>query len=219
MHWAALLSLAAVGTPSFALAQEEEEEEEAPAPEWPDPGSEEPGGPKLFSKDTESEEAPDVRVAIPAKIGEPTYRWSWYGWRNLIGDGAAILLVVVSAITQRLEVFAAGGVAYAIGGPIAHFTAGNWGRALISFGMRIGGPLLVGLAFAAVKCTADECSDDDGTFIAIGLGAFVGAVVAAGLDVGLVAREQVPVEPKIAIAPSFGATREGTQTFGVSLKF
>jgi hypothetical protein len=164
-----------------------------PETEWPDPGSEEPGGAKLFAKDKDEIEG-DVK--IPKAVAEPTLRWSWYGWRHLIGDGAALALGIAAVPTERFEVAIAGGIAFAIGGPIAHFTAGNWGRALISFAMRIGGPLLGGLAFVAVKAAVAADSDfDDASALALGIGGAVGALVAAGLDVGLLARDQVPVEP------------------------
>jgi hypothetical protein len=215
-----LLLLVVVSVAPEARAQEDE----SAKPEWPDPGSEDPGGPRMFPAEPTNErydESADVELEVPESLAEPTYRYSWYGWRNVIGDGAAIALLASFFATelQIAPLFIASGVTYAIGGPIAHFTAGNWGRALISFGMRVVGPGLVALAFFGVKCAADDSCNDESTGIAVALGAIVGAVVAAGLDDGLVAREKIQVEAKVAFAPALGSASGGSKTLGLAVQF
>jgi hypothetical protein len=212
MRWLSLLL--AIVVPLQAIAQDD------PPPDWPDPGSEEPGGPKLFPPDrNEKEELDDTDVDVPKSVSEPVYRWSWYGWRNLIGDGAAIVLGISAFASQRFEPAIAGAIVYALGGPIAHFTVGNWGRALISFGLRIAGPTIFGLGFAAPICSLEEdCGDEIGIAV-IFLGAAIGGLVAAGLDNGLVARRKVEVEPKVAITPLFNALPNGPKTVGLAVQF
>jgi hypothetical protein len=209
-----LLLIALLGGEAWA------QEQEPVTPEWPDPGSEEPGGPRLFPAEPTNDEDGDgeLDVEVPESLAEPTYRYSWYGWRNLIGDGLALILAASAVPTQLVPLLIAGGVTYAIGGPIAHFTAGNWGRALISFGMRIAGPVLVGLGAFGLTCAIDSgCSSDDSTLVISLIGTAVGAFVAAGLDVGLVAREQVEV--KVAVTPAIGSVPHGPKTFGLAVQF
>jgi hypothetical protein len=217
MRRTALITVAMLFLASGAQAQEGD-------PEWPDAGSEEPGGPKLFPRDPspeQYEESNEVELAVPESLAEPVFRYSWYGWRNLIGDGAALALLVSFVVTEAEypHLLIASGVTYAVGGPIAHFTAGNWGRALISFGMRVVGPGLVGLAFFGVTCAFEDSCDDDFAAVFAAIGGGIGAFVAAGLDVGLVARHKVEVGPKIAIAPAFGAVPNGPKTFGLAVQF
>lgn len=192
-------------------------------PEWPDAGSEDPDGRKLFEKspveeayDEDRELSPELEQKLEAKT---VLRWSWYGWRNLIADGAAALIGIGGLVGWGLSdgspegvgVMIAGAGLYVFGGPIAHLTKGNWGRSLISLGMRIGGPTLGGLAGFGL-CSIGDC-DEVAAVLTGFVSVFLGVVVPAGLDAGLVAREKVEVRPAISAVPN------GPRTLGLSVAY
>ncbi len=186
-------------------------------PEWPDPGSEDPVGPKLFPPNPRTEAFDPPAEPDPSAVAEPVYRMSWYGWRNLIGDGASVALAFVAAASGIGQILIGSTLTYAVGGPIAHFTAGSWGRALISLGARIAGPLLFGLVGRAVSCAASRCNDLTSD-PAVVISALIGGFAAASFDDAWLARRQVVVTPAIGLETS-GSKANGPRTLRVSVPF
>lgn len=166
-------------------------------PEWPDPGSEEPGGPKVFERDAvESyDEGEELDVEASVHAGQKVYRWKWYGWRNIIGDAAAAITIIAGGIAMNEIIAGIGAGLFVLGSPVAHFTKGNWGRALISMGMRVAAPALLGL-LSGFALNEIDGGGGLGGVVGGAIGAVIGAYVAAGLDIGFLARDKVEVAPK-----------------------
>lgn len=211
----ALIASLSIARPAIA--------EDPPPVVWPDPGSEDPAGPKLFERrpteeeyDEEAELTPELKRRV---TGEPVYRWSWYGWRNLIGDATAVAVMLGGGAAGSPEVIAGGAALFAIGSPIAHLTKGNWGRSLISLGMRLAGPTLFGLGLGVGLCEAGGGCVTEIQILLLVLGGFFGGLAAAGLDIGLLARERVEVKPKVEVAPAISIVPDGPRTFGVSMSY
>jgi len=108
-----------------------------------------------------------------------------------------------------------GAVVYVAGGPTVHLAHGHPGRAAISVALRVGTPLVFGLAGMGIgaalyhgpaPCNGGDmpyqgCYDDSGwgSFVAaifgMGVGAGVGALTASTIDIAVLAREPAPGEP------------------------
>jgi hypothetical protein len=102
--------------------------------------------------------------------------------------GAAGAFIGGNALENKLGatgdvVMVAGGVTYALGGPVVHVAHGNYGRAAISLGLRVLLPIVganVGVAFSSCdrnQTFANLCYLDD-----MAAGFLVGAATAAAAD-------------------------------------
>ncbi len=99
----------------------------------------------------------------PAAADEPTVRGpapavapssassvdpAWYGWQTLIADTADIGLLLVALKTSDSSstgaAVALGAVGFIVPAPAIHLAHGQGARAGISFGLRLGLPLLLG---------------------------------------------------------------------------
>jgi hypothetical protein len=108
----------------------------------------------------------------------------WYGGEVLAADAIGWALIIGGATADAWPVSALGVGGVLLGGPIIHAAHDNYGRAGISLGLRIGGPLLgLGLGAAIDK--------NSHSFIPAGpiIGAFLGYVAGAIADIALVAYE------------------------------
>jgi hypothetical protein len=148
-------------------------------------------------------------------------RSRWYGWQTLIVDGSALAVAFV-----RPELTPA---VYVFGGPIVHAAHGRWGTGLLSLGLRVGAPLVGGLAGAAVTGGAGCVSSSSSSCISLGLvgGLLVGYATAVTVDAAVLAREPAAREdarraPRRAAAlswaPSVAPRRDGAE-LGVSGAF
>jgi len=120
----------------------------------------------------------------------------------------------------------AGGVTYALGGPVVHLTHGNYGRAAISLGLRVLLPIVganIGVAFSSCdnhQTFANLCSVDG-----MAAGFLVGAATAAAADNLLVTPwtiaggEAAPPKPTaLTVSPRIVATQDRA-IFGLGGRF
>lgn len=126
-----------------------------------------------------------VAVAFAAAPSTARAETEWYGYEIAATDVGGWALIIGGAKLDAWPVSALGAGALFLGGPIVHAAHGNYGRAGISFGARVGGPLLgIGIGAALDK--------NSRSFIPAGpiIGAFVGYLAGAIVDIAVVAREE-----------------------------
>jgi hypothetical protein len=132
----------------------------------------------------------------------------WYGWQTLAADGASLALIIGS-----ISLADSGGDSpsaalgwgafgtYALGAPIIHLTHSNPGRGFASLGMRVGGPIVLGV----IGALAENCSNNSREFCGVGgalLGASAGIIAAVAIDAAVFAYDDEP-EGRHAAAPRF----------------
>ena len=144
----------------------------------------------------------------------------WYGWQTLAADGMSLALTVGSIAlagsggeepSSALGWGALG--TYVLGGPILHFVHENPGRGFASLGMRVVGPIALGVIGAA----AEDCANHGGDFCGLGgavVGATMGIVAAITIDAAVFAYDDPP--EGAALAPRFrlGLSPRGVVAFG-----
>jgi hypothetical protein len=136
----------------------------------------------------------------------------WYGGPILIADAAAFTLVVGSQLARlHTKVPIGFGLAtFVLAPPVAHTLHGHWGRGLGSLGLRLGLPVLGGLALAGGIGT---CHQDDDSCYAEGalLGALVGMGVAASVDqLTAFDRHETSAKPRaLIVVPTLAVGRAG----------
>jgi hypothetical protein len=146
---------------------------------------------------------------------------AWYGWQILVVDlaGAAMAAGGVASGSNPgtsasnwagpLEV--TGTVFYFAGGPAVHLAHEHVGRAAISFGLRVGAPLVLGLASAGIASAlyqpyhcdpqkqSEPCDNTNWGGLAAALigtaGAGVGVLSASVIDIAVLARGPASNEP------------------------
>ncbi len=151
---------------------------------------------------------PEVQVDPGQKFDiAPPPRKIWYGWQNLIVDGAgqtlsALGLGAVLATSDGDGSSTAVGTffsallasSYALGGPIVHFSHKNVGKGFLSLGLRGALPwagALVGYAIETGQCEPDEwfCGITGSS-----LGFLLGVTSAISIDAGVLAYKEVTPE-------------------------
>lgn len=154
----------------------------------------------------------DETVASPEPVRHEVVRS--YAWQTLLVDGSALGLMVTGLAVREPAVTWTGVGSYALGPAIVHVTHGNVANAVISGGMRIVGPPLLGAAGFGVGWAIGG-ADWGGlllgsAFAFVGvLGGYVGAVA---VDAGVLAKETVPAKATgLAIVPTFQATSQSAR--------
>lgn len=112
-------------------------------------------------------------------------RRRWYGWQTLIVDGGATLALLALAArsdTNGDDAWLTGiAVAYSVAPPIIHLAHGHPGKALLSLGIRVVGPLAI----------ASGVSNHNPGIGVFGLLAIPAAI---SIDAAAIAREDVPTD-------------------------
>lgn len=106
-----------------------------------------------------------------------------YAERMIAIDATADTLIVVGLVGDHDWPIYAGLASYALGGPSLHAAHGEWPRAGISLGVRVGLPLATGAIGNAI------CVDDTGLLRCIGsaaIGTAVGMLAAQIIDPALI---------------------------------
>ena len=124
------------------------------------------------------------RSAAPTRMVETS---RWYGWQVLLADVVGGTLSSAGAIANESGLVIAGGAVQIIGPPTIHWLHGRVGVGFSSLGLRVGGPLVGGLAAAGIQVAAGFNID----WIGVGLGASAGALIAAVVDVAALSHERI----------------------------
>jgi hypothetical protein len=162
--------------------------------------------------------AADDAPPPPRFTEEPPNRW--YGWQTLATDGAAVGLISASLATadngrnSPSSALAWGALgAYALGAPVMHFVHENPGRGLASFGMRVGGPILLGFTGAMLE----NCGGGGGDFCGLGgalIGTSLGIIGAVAVDAAVFAYDDKPENEVALRGLRIGLGPRGVIAFG-----
>jgi hypothetical protein len=117
----------------------------------------------------------------------------WYGYQVAAPDVGGWLLVLVGAQSDAWGTAALGVGGILLGGPIVHAAHGHWGSAGKSLGLRVGAPLVgatLGAGLGVASGGGGKGSLDAITYAIVGAG--IGYVAAAAIDIIYLAREDVP---------------------------
>lgn len=145
----------------------------------------------------------------------------WYGWQNMIVDGASIGVFVFGLTRESAPIAWSGVMGMGLGSAAVHFTHDNVGRGFASVGLRVALPALGYFIGNAASCGGGHEDYEGGCEWmpqVIGLG--VGALVAMAIDDGALAHEDVKKTPENTVIPTMGAApspdgKSRTLTFGV----
>ena len=161
----------------------------------------------------------------------------WYGWQVLLADGSALALLLFGTSVESPGGVYLGAATFVLGGPIAHIAHRRGGAAAGSLALRLGAPvsglitgILVGAALSRGGRNHVGTSLDDAGLA----GGLLGLLVAAGVDIAVLARERVESavpwtnddqrmhalagEPALLVAPVF-VPRQGGGFAGVQVVF
>jgi hypothetical protein len=144
----------------------------------------------------------------------------WYGWQTLAADGASLALsigaigVAGSGSDTPSEALAWGALAtYALAAPVVHWVHENPGRGFASLGLRVGGPIVLGL----IGVEAEDCSHHGGDLCGLGgalIGVTVGIVAAVTIDAAVFAYDEAPETHAAAARFRVGVGPRGLVAFG-----
>jgi hypothetical protein len=128
-------------------------------------------------------------------------RKSFYGWQILVTGGVGGLLAAGAIFLPdrplgslpATATFMVAMPVYALGGPIAHWTHGDFTRGLVSFGGNVAFPLVGGFVGQAIRCRPSDAPVDCG-----GLGFFtgfgIGLLTAPIVDAIALGWEDMPID-------------------------
>ena len=138
----------------------------------------------------------------------PEPQTHWYGWQTLATDGAAVTLFIAGASADSGAVAVLGVGTYVLGGPVVHWTHDGGWRGWASLGIRVGGPVLVGLGGFAL---GSGCEGEDAEVCpAVGAALFgsLGLVSAIIVDAAVLGYEEVkPSDDEISWTPTVDVGR------------
>lgn len=125
----------------------------------------------------------------PRKVKE-----EWYGYQNLIIDGAATAMIFGPLLLERgkpeSSVMLAGALTYIGGGPVVHWLHGNVGPGFGSFALRVGLPVSAAFWGAIGGAMLMPRNSSHGFETGAAVGFFAGMAGASLLDAGLLAYEK-----------------------------
>lgn len=150
--------------------------------------------------------APLTQPAEPA----PTPPTDGYRGTMIALDGAAITAVMLSHGNKTVVQLAV--ATYVVGGPVLHLWHDRPKRALASAALRVGLPLVLGLAGA--RALSGGSDDDEGPIVGAALGILAGGALAIGIDVAALAGPDDA--PQRSWQPAISTTRSGGMTFGIA---
>lgn len=190
----------------------------APSPAPPQPAPTVPA-PSAVAAPLAASAPPAAVQSVHPGLGDETPS-RWYGWQTLAADGMSLALTVGaialagSGGEEPSSALGWGALGtYVLGAPILHFVHENPGRGFASLGMRVVGPIALGVIGAA----AEDCANHGGEFCGVGgavVGATMGIVAAITIDAAVFAYDDPP--EGAALAPRFrlGLSPRGVVAFG-----
>ena len=158
---------------------------------------------------------PGVAVRAPA-AGEPdmlaererTVVREFYGWEILAaGEGGAIVSSLGLLLPERplgtlgsVAGFLVGTPLYALGGPVAHWTHGDFTKGIVSFGANVAVPVASGFIARGVRCR--DSTDDNCEYRGFFTGFALGMLVVPIADALLLGWEDVPADDQDIAVPA-----------------
>lgn len=132
----------------------------------------------------------------------------WYGWETLTVDAVSISAIPVAGV---------GIAGYLLGGPIVHASHDRWGIAAASLGLRLGLPLVGGMAGSKLENCHVSSSYDEGMCGLAGLilGMGVGMLTAIVIDAAVLSYERAPATSERG--PSGASAKRARSTTSVAL--
>ncbi|MFT3767689.1 MAG: hypothetical protein QM820_19715 [Minicystis sp.] len=177
--------------------------------------------------------APLPRPLVYAPARESPKR-RWYGWQIILPWSISSLALTVATPILGQDTHASGARALPIvgltgmmlSGPVVHMAHGRTSRALASFGINVGAPIVLGLAGWGILCASVDCKQTFlGPFSGAGgflIGAGTGSVVAMLIDVAALSfedgSEAASPERAFTLAP-VADVRAGRAVFGLGGSF
>lgn len=142
----------------------------------------------------------------------PAQGSTWYGYKIMLADAASVATMLTGILSLESEpVFVAGMGGLALGGPLVHLAEDRPDRAIMSLALRVGAPLLVGLAIGEDESCEHSytCSFEDQL---TGAAAALGIVVAVDwLILSRHPHQAAPVEraPSPRLVPTVNVATNG----------
>ena len=138
-------------------------------------------------------------LTVTTSSNAQTAEVSWYGWQTLLSDAASGSVMLTGATLLKdhdglsTAVVVSGLMGYELGAPVVHILHHQRGHAPASLGLRLGLPLLGGLAgvgIGAMACNPDESRQIPCTFTGLLIGGAIGMVAAPIIDAFALAYEK-----------------------------
>ncbi|MDD9935585.1 MAG: hypothetical protein OXT09_18385 [Myxococcales bacterium] len=144
---------------------------------------------------------------------EDVYR---YGYQTAIMDVAAAGILTTGLLMDEPSVYWTGAFAYAAGAPMVHMAQKNHSGAFMSVGVRIGAPLLLGLAGGAIAETQSKDGSSQELIESSGPGLLVGGLLAVVIDAQILAVREVETGERVRLraVPLVGGGRAGAALIG-----
>ncbi len=129
---------------------------------------------------------------------------TWYGYQTLVTDVVADVLVVGFGVTGGSSagsntLLGAAAAVHSLGAPSVHLFHRQYGRAALSFGLRVTLPCLGALVGAGIGASQSQTSDDEVAFspplILGALGFAVGWLASSAIDDSAIAWEHAAPPP------------------------
>lgn len=155
--------------------------------------------------------------AAPKAAREATTT-EWYGWQTLAADGASLGLVIAGAASDKPTLAALGILSYVVTSPTIHALKNEHGRAGVSLGFRLIGPVvgvLGGMAASDIFC--GQCGVDYSPTWVVG-GALVGIASGPIFDAVFQSKRAIKARPSVSLAPAVVPSRQG-MTVGLTGAF
>ena len=182
-----------------------------------------------------SEPPPDPGTStFPPQLSLQSQRY-WYGWEvALVGETGGGLLSVALATHnvpsllpwRSLLFFPVGIPTYVLGGPLVHWSNDNFDKGLISLGMNVTTPVVVGLIGGAVACSrsnADPSCRTNGFYDSVAVAVLIVPLIdAAFLAWGETVTERTittSAVPWREVRPFFQFRESGQTLVGVAGRF
>jgi len=178
--------------------------------------------------------APAARGETPVEIFPKQRRTTkvFYGWEILVTGEAGGLLSAASILLPDRPLgsapatagFMVGMPTFLLGGPIVHWTHGDFPKGLISFGGNAVSAAGAGFAGQAIRCGhSDENNCGELGFFT---GLAIAGMIAPLVDAAVLGWENVPAEdvfgrstPRLTFAPTWSPGPRGSLELGVSGRF
>lgn len=145
----------------------------------------------------------------PPALSDEDAEASWYGWQLLAADAASAALLIGGSVRSGYDVlpddrlwawepvFATGRVSFSATGPLVHGMHGNKPHAWLSFALRLGLPMALGVSALAGRLAASGENGEEHAHL-IGVGA--GTLIASAADAAMLAFEPNNVGERTRIA-------------------